>query len=178
MAHPIYFGSVTSRFDIFELKYRCFGVVWMSVSGTYTIAGFWFADTVEEVRVKADAAGWKGVISCSDTGIIDYLYWRIRYDHKHRLWYRQLRLPLSSTFRYPWNRISPGWYVTHSRHKFPCHIHLIQRRRWTVWIVHTYLCESKSDSNVLIAALRNLPSFQINDLIFADDVQPFDLDDP
>ena len=158
---PTVFGSKKDCFDMHTLRYRVFGAVWKLVDGKKIILGFWYADNEGELQCAIKSAGFTDIIN-SNFDDINEVYQSIRFEQDQQNWSKRSKLPILTILKKPWKDFRKGWYVIKSSANFPCILTCIQKKRYSVWIEHIKVCETKSDAVKFINSINAEHNIHLN----------------
>ncbi|MCZ8513563.1 hypothetical protein O9H85_14190 [Paenibacillus filicis] len=141
----VMFGCAQGYLDPFTLQNKWFGAVWCYRDNLQMVMGYWFADSQTDLLNNVRKAGWTHWIDDASSIKLKKVYDSIRMEQEKLDWQRRSCLRLSAAFRKPWKHVKPGWYVLRSNRDFPTHVSAIQKKRYTVWLVHVAVCENEKD---------------------------------
>ena len=140
---PTYFGYQEGYLDLKTLRYRAFGAIWKQLGRKRFILGYWFADDESEINSSVKKAGWNNLINANNQ--IKEIYKCIRSEQEKENWQKRRRLPFHSMFKKPWKGWKEGWFIIRSNNHFPCILSCIQKKQFSVWVVHVHVCEKEYD---------------------------------
>lgn len=136
-----YVGIKGHCLDIFTLKYRWFGAVWLQTIQRRIIVNYWFADTEQELLTKIEDCGK----AKRDDSAVENMYESIRNEQTKKDWEHRSLKPIGRRNRVPWKRMRSGWYVLRLQSTFPCYAAAVHVKTFFVWMAQSTVCENQQD---------------------------------
>ncbi|NOU78984.1 hypothetical protein GC101_08825 [Paenibacillus sp. LMG 31459] len=125
-----YLGVHPHMLDPVSLEFSSFGVLWY-----------------EEGKQRY-------VVSCSNEQVLYNIYTSIRDKQQERDWQTRKRLALWTAFKEPWKSMPDGRYVLRSRDKFPLHLSVVRKTKYSIWLEHTVVCENEAQLTSYLAGAK------------------------
>ncbi|OMF33060.1 hypothetical protein [Paenibacillus sp. FSL H8-0259] len=141
-AKTYYLGIHPHMLDPVSLEYTSFGVLWYEEGKQRYVVGYGFgADQIETLFhfCRASAS-----FTCSNEQVLYNIYTSIRDKQQERDWQTRKRLALWTAFKEPWKSMPDGWYVLRSRDKFPLHLSVVRKTKYSIWLEHAAVCENEA----------------------------------
>lgn len=136
-----YVGIKGHCLDIFTLKYRWFGAVWLQTIQRRIIVNYWFADTEQELLTKIEDCGK----AKRDDSAVENMYESIRNEQTKKDWEHRSLKPIGRRNRVPWKQMRSGWYVLRLQSTFPCYAAAVHVKAFFVWMAQSTVCENQQD---------------------------------
>ncbi|MCL6457637.1 MAG: hypothetical protein K6T85_06490 [Gorillibacterium sp.] len=118
------------------------------------VVGYWFGTNKAEISRQCRSAGYSSWVDCLDTAVVYGVYQSMREVQKNKDWSTRVRLPLAIGLRHPWKGARSGWYLMKSRNAYPLHISVIHKKKYSLWLEHTGVCDNEQEFLAFIEKVK------------------------
>lgn len=134
------------------MQYRWFGVVWYDRDNSQVVVDYRFEDSKESLDQWLRKQRWDDINRVPNQA--SQLYRSLRSQQQSRDWTYQEQMPFYTVFKNPWKNVARGWYVICSGNEYPFLATAVERKKFTVWVHHHYICENEHDLNTFISRVN------------------------
>ncbi|WP_150271354.1 hypothetical protein [Paenibacillus tepidiphilus] len=138
-----YFGIHPRLLDPVSLEFLSFAALWYEENSRRYIVGYGFGE--EPIHKLKQFCASTAHYTCNDQHTLLDIYSSLRAAQHEQDWNTRKKLSLLSVFRAPWSGMDTGWYIIRSRASYPCHLSVVQRRKYSIWLEHASVCENEAE---------------------------------
>lgn len=138
-----YLGIHHNVLEPISLNFSTFGALWYEEDKQRYIVGYGFGSS--QIEALYQFCKFSAYYTCTDEQVIYDIYRSIRDKQQEQDWQTRKRLAWKAVFSEPWRSMNDGWYVLRSRNRFPLHLSIVHKRKYSIWLEHAAVCENEAE---------------------------------